>query len=172
MGITPSCLSCAPDTHLAPFEGAISDIYSLKFLLHLRHLERQLATHCNIHKHGLHHIAVHGFIVWCFVIIWPKCRDCFKKLDSSECKQMWIHKRNHSFPCPVLPWQEPVEDIYRASPWSWTLAWVWATYWRKKKKKVSQNGWHLAIFELWYFGWSVEKEVMMGIGGIMLQDNH
>lgn len=21
----------------------------------------------------------------------------------------------------------------------------------KKKKKVSQNGWHLAIFELWYF---------------------
>lgn len=42
----------------------------------------------------------------------------------------------------------------------------------EKKKKVSQNGWHLAIFELWYFGWSVEKEVMMGIGGIMLQDNH
>lgn len=49
---------------LAAFEGASSDIYYLKFLLHLRHLERQLATHCNIHKRDLHHIVVHGFIVW------------------------------------------------------------------------------------------------------------
>lgn len=48
---------------VAAFEGASSNIYSLKFLLHLRHLEKQLATHCNIHKHDLHHIVVHGFIV-------------------------------------------------------------------------------------------------------------
>lgn len=49
---------------LAAFEGPSSGIYSLKFLFHLRHLERQLAPHCNIHKHDLHHIVVHGFIVW------------------------------------------------------------------------------------------------------------
>lgn len=79
----------------------------------------------------------------CFVITWPKCCDSFKKPDSSECKQMWIHKRKHSLPCPVLPWQEPAEDIYRASPWSWTLIWVRPTYW--KKKKVSQNVW----FNFW-----------------------
>lgn len=42
----------------------LRSIYSLELLLHLRHLERQLATHCNTHKHGLHHIVVHGFIVW------------------------------------------------------------------------------------------------------------
>lgn len=46
---------------------------------------------------------------------------------------MWIHKRKHSFPCSVLPWQEPAEDIYRTSPWSWTL--TWPTCWGKKKKK-------------------------------------
>lgn len=87
----------------AAFEGASSDIYSLKFLLQLRYLERQLATHCNIHKRDLHHIVVHGLLSGCFVVIWPKCCDCFKKPDSSECKQMWIHKRKLHFHVQYSP---------------------------------------------------------------------
>lgn len=43
---------------LNAFESARSGIYSLKFLFH------QLAPHCTIHKHDLHHIVVHGFIIW------------------------------------------------------------------------------------------------------------
>lgn len=48
------------------------------------------------------------------VIIWEKCHDRLKNRDSPEHEQMWIHKRKHSFPCPILPWQEQAEAICRA----------------------------------------------------------
>lgn len=41
-----------------------------------------------------------------------------------------------------------------------------------EKKKVCQNGWHLAIFELVCFDWRAEMEVRVGTGGIMLRDDH
>lgn len=50
----------------------------------------------------------------CFMIIWKKCHYCFKKPDSPEHEQMWIHKRKLSLPCLVLPWQEQPEAICRA----------------------------------------------------------
>lgn len=115
----------------AAFEGASSDIYSLKFLLQLRYLERQLATHCNIHKRDLHHIVVHGFIVWMLCGHLTKMLWLFQKARFIWMQADVDSQEKASFPCPVLPQQEPAEDIYRASPWSWTLIWMWPTYWKK-----------------------------------------
>lgn len=54
---------------------------------------------------------------YCLDALWSsekKCHDCFKNPDSPGHEQMWIHRRKHSPPCPVLPWQEPAEAICRA----------------------------------------------------------
>lgn len=120
----------------AAFEGTVPDIcsyYYLKCLVHLRHLQRPLATHCNIHKHDLHHIVVHGFIVWMLCDHLTKIPWLFQKA-----RLIWMQadvdsQDKASFPCPVLPWQEPAEDIYRASHWSWTHICMWPTYWGKKR---------------------------------------
>lgn len=87
---------------------------------------------------------------------------------------MWIHRRKHSPPCPVLPWQEPAEAICRAGGSVSTTelkSYLGVTN-LLEKKKVCQNGWHLAIFELACFDWRADMEVRVGIGGIMLRDDH